>query len=392
VANQKHVEILKRDVAEWNAWNKSEPIIPDLTAADLTRAILKNANLAAARLTDADLTDADLTHAILTDANLQRANLANANLKGAHLDYADLTGADLTRAILTDANLAVAILTGANLAGAKLTPAILTNANLIGANLAGADLHRSNLASARLTHAILTNASLYGANLKGATLSGADLTNAAVGDTIFANVDLTGVVGFETCRHSGPSSIDHQTLEQSVQLPIPFLRGVGLPDHLIEYLPALFNQAIQHYSCFISYSAKDDDFAKRIHADLQNKGVRCWFAPHDMPIGAKLLDAIDEAIRLRDKLLLILSKNSIDSDWVEDEVTKAFAEERDRKQPVLFPLRIDDTVMEAREPWARKLRDQRNIGDFRRWKDHDAYKASLDRVLRDLTKPGVEGG
>jgi hypothetical protein len=41
---------------------------------------------------------------------------------------------------------------------------------------------------------------------------------------------------------------------------------------------------------------------------LQNKGVRCWFAPHDLPLGAKTWDAIDEAIRLRDKLLLILSK------------------------------------------------------------------------------------
>jgi hypothetical protein len=36
------------------------------------------------------------------------------------------------------------------------------------------------------------------------------------------------------------------------------------------------------------------------------------------------------------------------------------------------------------EPWARKLRDQRNIGDFRRWKDHDAYQWTLDRLLRDL--------
>ena len=66
-----------------------------------------------------------------------------------------------------------------------------------------------------------------------------------------------------------------------------FLRGVGLPDNLIDYLPSLLNQPIQFYSCFISYSSKDQEFADRLHADLQNKGVRCWFAPHDMPIGAK---------------------------------------------------------------------------------------------------------
>jgi hypothetical protein len=157
-----------------------------------------------------------------------------------------------------------------------------------------------------------------------------------------------------------------------------------LPENLIDYLPSLLNQPIQFYSCFISYSAKDQEFAERLHADLQNKGVRCWFAPHDMPIGAKIWDAIDEAIRLRDKVLLILSEGAIASDWVEDEVSKAFAEERNRKQVVLFPIRLDDAVRESPEPWARKLRDQRNIGDFTRWKEHDAYQKSFERLMRGL--------
>ena len=65
-------------------------------------------------------------------------------------------------------------------------------------------------------------------------------------------------------------------------------------------------------------------------------------------------------------------------------MTKAFAEERTRKRLVLFPVRLDDAVLETTEPWAGKLRDNRNIGDFRKWKDHDAYEKALDRVLRDL--------
>ena len=101
-------------------------------------------------------------------------------------------------------------------------------------------------------------------------------------------------------------------------------------------------------------------------------------------IGANILDTLDEAIRLRDKVLLVLSEASISSDWVEDEVTKAFAEERRRAMTVLFPIRLDDAVFATGEAWALKLRDNRNIGDFRRWKEHDAYKQSLDRVLRDL--------
>jgi hypothetical protein len=153
----------------------------------------------------------------------------------------------------------------------------------------------------------------------------------------------------------GPSPIDFKTFQKSGRLPLRFLRGVGLPDQLIDYLPSLLGQAIQYYSWFISYSSRDQDFAACIHADLQNKGVRCWFAPHDLPIGAKILDAIDAAIRLQDKVLLILSQHSIKSDWVEGEVLEAFEEERKREQTVLFPLRLDDTVMDTKEAWAVKL-------------------------------------
>jgi hypothetical protein len=61
------------------------------------------------------------------------------------------------------------------------------------------------------------------------------------------------------------------------------------------------------------------------------------------------------AIRLRDKLLLILSEHSIKSDWVEDEVTRAFEEERKRDQIVLFPIRLDDAVKDTNEARGRKV-------------------------------------
>jgi hypothetical protein len=338
MANDEHVALLKKGVDAWNAWRRENPDIrPDLSGANLNGAQLSGANLTAADLRGAHLTGG--------------TNLSGANLSGAELDVANLIGTDLS---------------GTDLSGAHLGGAILIGATLSGANLSKADLLLANL-----------NAS---------NLSGANLTEANLSATVFGSTDLTSVIGLETCNHQAGSVIDHQTLAQSGPLPLSFLRGVGLPDNFIEYLPSLLNQAIQHYSCFISYSTKDQQFAERLHADLQNEGVRCWFAPHDMPIGAKIIDAIDEAIRLRDKVLLILSEGAIGSDWVQGEVTRALDEERTRKQVVLFPVRIDDAVMQTSEAWARLLRGQRNIGDFTRWKEHDAYKRSFERVVRDLTK------
>jgi hypothetical protein len=49
-------------------------------------------------------------------------------------------------------------------------------------------------------------------------------------------------------------------------------------------------------------------------------------------------------IRHHDKLLLILSKNSVASDWVQTEVDKTLHLERQRKAAnVLFPTRLDAT-------------------------------------------------
>jgi hypothetical protein len=48
-------------------------------------------------------------------------------------------------------------------------------------------------------------------------------------------------------------------------------------------------------------------------------------------------------------------------------VTKGFAEERQRGDVVLFPVRIDDAVLTTNKAWAVKLRDNRHIGDFCRW-------------------------
>jgi hypothetical protein len=184
--------------------------------------------------------------------------------------------------------------------------------------------------------------------------------------------------------HHGPSFLDHQTLELSGPLPLAFLRGCGLPDALIEYLPSLLNQPIQFYACFISYSAKDQAFAERLHADLQNKGVRCWFAPEDLKIGDKIRERIDESIRIYDKLLLILSEHSMASQWVEGEVETALRKEREQNRLVLFPIRLDDAVMKVEAGWPALIRNTRHIGDFSGWKDHDRYQAAFTRLLRDL--------
>ena len=306
-----HLAKLREGIEAWNRWRKEHAdVVPKLNWAEFPRQ---------------NLSGVDLSGANLSGAKLYRAELRGANLGGAKLYQADLSGAKLYRA-----NLIGADLSGANFDGAEFDGADLRGAKLYRANLIDANLHKVNLSRADLSEAELTRAYLVGSDLSGAQLGG----------TVFVDTNLSDVKGLDTCDHRGPSTLDHRTLARSGSLPLAFLRGCGLPDRLIEYLPSLLNQAIQFYSCFITYSTKDQEFADRLHADLQNKGVRCWFAPHEIQGGKKIYEQIDEAIRLYDRLLLILSEHSMESEWVKTEIAKARKREIRECRRMLFPVRL----------------------------------------------------
>jgi TIR domain/Pentapeptide repeats (8 copies) len=173
------------------------------------------------------------------------------------------------------------------------------------------------LRGADLSEAHLRGAHLHAANLVVAKMSGANVSKAMLYGTLLMDTNLTAVQGFETCVHQGPSTLDHRTLAKSGPLPLTFLRGCDLPDSLIEYLPSLLGKPIQYDCLFISYTGRDQAFAERLYADLQNKDVRCWYAPEDMKIGDEFRSCIDTSIHVHDRLLLILSEHSIKSRWVQ---------------------------------------------------------------------------
>jgi hypothetical protein len=118
--------------------------------------------------------------------------------------------------------------------------------------------------------------------------------------TKLVELDLQNVVGLETVTHSAASDISIGTIYRSAgNIPEVFLRGCGVPESFIVQIPALVAamQPIQFYSCFISYSGKDEEFARRLHSRMREAELRVWFAPEDMKGGVKLYDQIDRAIQ-----------------------------------------------------------------------------------------------
>jgi len=355
MANPEHLKILKRGVKAWNEWRrKHRGVDPDLSSADLS--------------------GANLIQADLISANLRLANFRGADLGYANLRDADLIGADLSRTTLIFADLR-ADFRDADLNNADLSFASFNDADLDGANLRGADLYAADLSHARLT--------------------GTDFTSALLGHTIFANNDLSEVKGLETAEHVTPSSIGIDTLYKSAgKIPEVFLRGCGVPDDFIAFIPSHFGiqEAIQFYSCFISYSTKDEEFARRLYSRMRNEKLRVWFAPEDIKGGQKLYEQIERAIQMHDRLLLVLSESSMQSEWVMNEIQRARETEIREGRRKLFPISIVEFEKvkawrrfdaDTGEDLAKEVREY-FIPDFSNWKEHDAFEKAFERLLHDL--------
>jgi hypothetical protein len=85
---------------------------------------------------------------------------------------------------------------------------------------------------------------------------------------------------------------------------------------------------------FISYSRKDEVFARRLAKSLSDLGADIWIDVEDIPAGMKWSSAIQQGLTVSDVMLVILSPDSMKSSNVEDE-WQYFLDKRKPIIPVL---------------------------------------------------------
>jgi hypothetical protein len=347
VANEEHLKILKQGVKVWNRWREDNPEIkPDLSGTELYKLNLEGANLNSTNLLDTSISDCNLSNINLNTARLERSTLFNVRL------------------------------VEANLRGSMI---FHTNFNLL-----------SNLEKAILANTQISNVKFYSTNLENT-----DFSNAVMWQNSFSNVDLSLAKGLESVGHLNSSTIGIDTLYKSAgKIPESFLRGCGVPDDFITHIPSIIGmqQAIQFYSCFISYSTKDEEFARRLYSRMRDEKLRVWFAPENIKGGEKIHEQIERAIQVHDRLLIILSEESMKSNWIIEEIRNALRIEAEQDRRKLFPISLVD--FDAIKKWkcfdsdigkdlAVAVREY-YIPDFSDWKNHDSFEKGFARLLQDL--------
>jgi len=131
-----------------------------------------------------------------------------------------------------------------------------------------------------------------------------------------------------------------------------------------------------HMKVFLSYSAKDKDFARRLAGDLDRAGIEVWRDEGELRVGESLA-AIELAIRSSDCLVVIVSRAASESAWVRRELGLA-----DR-----LGVRVLPALLEEVRSWAPASAPDLAHADFRRKQD---FRRSTQRLIAAIE--GINDG
>ncbi len=357
MANNDHINVVIRGVDAIRDWRVANPT------------------------TEADLTDASLRGIRFTGLTLEKFTFRGADLSQSSFNKCILTGCDFRRA---------------NLHHATFSRSVLNHCDLSGAKLRSANLRDTKFESV---------CDMTGSDLTSACLARSDFAGARWGFTTVGNVDLSSARNLDCIVHSGPSTLGVDTLKLSqAHIPDTFFRQCGLSAWEVAYArlydPALSAHEISEIvstelfsartdgplflgGIFISYARADSLFVDKLYEQFKAVGASCWLDRHDLLAG-DLERQVLRSIRLNDVVVLVLSKNSIKSDWVEFELEAARNKEKSEGRDVLCPIAIDGS-------WEQKVNGsvlwrqlaKKNILDFSAWKTK-MFKTQFDKLIRGL--------
>ena len=120
-------------------------------------------------------------------------------------------------------------------------------------------------------------------------------------------------------------------------------------------------------AAFVSYSREDLEFILRLTKDLKARGAKVWMDKVDIRAGQVWEQAIEDAVRVCRRMIVVLSPASVNSKRVKVEVSSAFDEDKE-----IIPVLLRDCEI------PRSLR-LFQYADFR-----SSYDEGLEELLASL--------
>jgi hypothetical protein len=93
---------------------------------------------------------------------------------------------------------------------------------------------------------------------------------------------------------------------------------------------------------FLCHSTKDKGFVDRLASDLERVNVGVWYAKWEIKVGDSLIEKINEGLRMNDYIAIVLTPDSMKSEWAKREINAGLMRELDEKRVVLLPLLVLD--------------------------------------------------
>lgn len=95
-------------------------------------------------------------------------------------------------------------------------------------------------------------------------------------------------------------------------------------------------------SIFLSHSSKDKFFVRNLTDHLRSHGIIVWLDEAEIKIGDSLTEKIGKAIEETGFVGVVLSHNSVNSEWVQRELQIALQKEIKGREVVVLPILIEN--------------------------------------------------
>lgn len=89
---------------------------------------------------------------------------------------------------------------------------------------------------------------------------------------------------------------------------------------------------------FISHSSKDKQFAQKLALDLRGLGIGIWFDQWEIKVGDSIIEKISHGLKENDFLAIVLSPDSVNSEWVKRELNSVLSREIAERKVSVLPI------------------------------------------------------